>query len=162
MCLCPAPSYRPGPDPGPVCEALLTPCSVGATAWAAEPEQTPIEAAKGRHVYWWIIYLDKTKTSPPGFSLYRKWNISNILAFLFFNRIRFSLVPGTASHVRIHVSVTRMRPSQPKERTVKKAQRESIVRSTNKPGLIGVLRWCPLSARLRTGSQDGLSPGLVL
>lgn len=159
-----APSCRLGPNPWPSVWSSADPvfhrhCCL----WQQRPSRLQSESTKGSHLSWWIIYLDKTKTSPPGFSLYRKWNISNILAFLFFNRIHFNLVPGTASHVRIHVLVTHTRPSQPEEHTVKKAQWESIVRSANKLGLISVFRWSLLNARLRTGSKDDLSPtGLVL
>ena len=60
--------------------------------------------------------FEQDKMSPHRFLLYRKWNISNILTFLF-NKISFSLVPGTAFHFRIHVSVTHMHPLQPKEHT---------------------------------------------
>lgn len=63
----------------------------------------------------WIIYLDKTKTSLH--CLYKKWNISNILVLFFFCKIHFNLVPGTASHFRIHVLVTHVHPLQPKEHT---------------------------------------------
>jgi hypothetical protein len=150
---------------GPVSEVLLTPSMFCRSHCLQQRRlgRLQSEATKGSHLYWWIIYLDKTKTSPPGFSLYRKWNISNILAFLFFNRTHFGLVPGTASHVRIHVLVTHMHPSQPKEHTVKKAQWKSIARSTNEQGLINVFRWSLLNARLRTGAKDDLSPpGLVL
>lgn len=89
------------------------------------------EPTKENSLSWWIIYLDKTKMSPHCFLLYRKWNISNILVFLFCSRIHFNLVPGT-SHLRIRVLVTRMHPLQPRERTGKKTQWKITGRSTNK------------------------------
>lgn len=67
---------------------------------------------------WWIIYLDKTKMCPYCVFLYRNWDTSNILVFfLFFNRIHFHLVPGTASHFRIHILVTHMQQLHPQEHT---------------------------------------------
>ena len=101
------------------------------------------------------------KTSPHRFLLYRKWNISNILTFLF-NKISFSLVPGTAFHFRIHVSVTHMHPLQPKEHTVGKTQRKMCEHtSTNEPGLwvCSDPVWSVLG---QAEPKDGLLPALGL
>lgn len=49
--------------------------------------------------------------------LFIKWNTSDILVLFFFNRLHFNLVPGTASHFRIHVLVTHVYPLQPKKHT---------------------------------------------
>ena len=86
-----------------------------------EAEHTQIRVHKRKQSSLMNHLFEQDKMSPHRFLLYRKWNISNILTFLF-NKISFSLVPGTAFHFRIHVSVTHMHPSQPKEHTVRKAE----------------------------------------
>lgn len=63
--------------------------------------------------------FDQDRNISTLFAFIQKEHFKYII-FLFFNRIHFNLVPGTASHFKIHVLVTHMHPLQPKEHTVKK------------------------------------------
>jgi hypothetical protein len=103
------------------------------TTSSREIDQIPIRVHKRKPSLLMNHLFGKDKNVSTWFPFIQKWNISNILVFLFFNRIHFSLVPGTASQVRIHVLVTHMHPSQPKEHTVKETQWK--MRFTNKLGL---------------------------
>lgn len=52
---------------------------------------------------WWIIYLDKMKTSPHFIFIQKVEHFKCISFFSLFNTIHFHLVPATVSHFRIHV-----------------------------------------------------------